>query len=385
MSQVPEQPNQPQAEPIAGADAHEMPDTAPVTAAHTSDTQASATETSDSTSNQMLIGALIVAGVIIAILLMVLFGAGNPGAGGGATGPGAVVTVPAPAPGAPAVTVTAADGVNVRSGPGTDYDVVGLMPYGTQAPVVGRSQDGGWWVVSVPVTRNNQGWVAAEYVEAANAQDVPVIMPPGDVPQPGPVIAFSAEPTTIQSGQCTTLQWQVENVSEVYVYPAGASWADYPAAGAGNRSECPTETTTYEMRVVMQNGAVDTRQVTVTVSEATVDPLAGTRWLLTSMQVNQVPIPDTNITLVFDLASGASGNSGCNDYSGAYTADASSLVFGALISTAKACGDEIDSQEQLYLGLLQATSQFVQDRTSLTLYDGTGNEILRFSTVERDQ
>ena len=338
--------------------------------------------------HQLLIGALIVAGVIIAVLLMVIFGAGNPGRGDDATGPGGpgvIVTVPAPNPDQAQITVTAADGVNVRSGPGTQYDVVGIMPFGTQAPVVGRSQDGGWWVINVPVTRNNQGWVAAEFVDAANAADVPVVMPPGDVPQPAPVIAFTAEPTTIQSGQCTTLQWQVENVSEVYVYPAGASWADYPASGAGNRSECPTETTTYEMRVVMQDGAVDTRQVTVTVSAAQVDPLAGSRWNLTAMQVNQAPIPETGIDLVFDLANGAAGSAGCNNYSGAYSVDGSSVSFGAMVSTMKSCGDAVDQQEQFYLAPLQAASQFEVRDNTLTFFDGGGQEILRYATPARDQ
>ena len=98
-----------------------------------------------SNNHQLLIGALIVAGVIIAVLLMIIFGAGNPGRGDDATGPGGpgvIVTVPAPNPDQAQITVTAADGVNVRSGPGTQYDVVGIMPFGTQAPVVGRSQDG---------------------------------------------------------------------------------------------------------------------------------------------------------------------------------------------------------------------------------------------------
>ncbi|MCB9159576.1 MAG: META domain-containing protein [Caldilineaceae bacterium] len=341
-----------------------------------------------SNNHQLLIGALIVAGVIIAVLLMLLFGAGNPGRGGETSGPGApgaIVTVPAPNPDQAQITVTAADGVNVRSGPGTQYDVVGIMPFGTQAPVIGRSQDGGWWVINVPVTRNNQGWVAAEFVAATNVADVPVVMPPGEVPQPGPVIAFTAEPTTIQSGQCTTLQWQVENVSEVYVYPAGASWADYPAAGVGTRSECPTETTTYEMRVVMRDGAVDTRQVTVTVSAAQVDPLAGSRWRLAAMQVNQVPIPETTIDLVFDLANGAAGSAGCNNYSGAYRVDGSAVSFGAMVSTMKSCGDAIDQQEQLYLALLQAATQFELGENTLTFFDGGGQEILRYSTPARDQ
>jgi len=70
------------------------------------------------------------------------------------------------------------DGVNVRTGPGVNYDVWGVAAQDTEGEIIGVSEDGQWWVANVPDAPNSQGWVAAAYVEATNADDVPVIQAP---------------------------------------------------------------------------------------------------------------------------------------------------------------------------------------------------------------
>ncbi len=69
-------------------------------------------------------------------------------------------------------------GVNVRTGPGTAYDVWGVAAQDTIGEIIGVSEDGEWWVANVPDAPAGQGWVAAAYVEATNADDVPVIAAP---------------------------------------------------------------------------------------------------------------------------------------------------------------------------------------------------------------
>ncbi len=69
-------------------------------------------------------------------------------------------------------------GVNVRTGPGTNYPIVGIAPEGTEGEIIGVSEDGDWWVASVAAAPNGQGWVAAAYVEATGAENVPVIAAP---------------------------------------------------------------------------------------------------------------------------------------------------------------------------------------------------------------
>ncbi len=79
---------------------------------------------------------------------------------------------------APSGRVIPEAGVNVRTGPGTGYDIWGVAAQGVEGEIIGVSQDGAWWVASVPEAPNGLGWVAAAYIEATDADDVPVIDAP---------------------------------------------------------------------------------------------------------------------------------------------------------------------------------------------------------------
>mgnify|MGYP005846299049 CR=1 FL=1 len=60
----------------------------------------------------------------------------------------------------PAVTVRVAgeENLNLRAGPGTEYPVVGFLPTGVEAPLVGRTLDNLWYVVEIGEQR---AWVAS--------------------------------------------------------------------------------------------------------------------------------------------------------------------------------------------------------------------------------
>jgi micrococcal nuclease len=63
--------------------------------------------------------------------------------------------------------------VNIRSGPGPDYEIIGTLPAGQSLEIVGRSVDSSWWQVAAP---NGLGWVAAQVTTASNADDsLPVV------------------------------------------------------------------------------------------------------------------------------------------------------------------------------------------------------------------
>ena len=85
---------------------------------------------------------------------------------------------PPPMAAAPSGRVIPEAGVNVRTGPGTGYDIWGVAAEGVEGEIIGVSQDGAWWVASVPEAPNGQGWVAAAHIEATDADDVPVIDAP---------------------------------------------------------------------------------------------------------------------------------------------------------------------------------------------------------------
>jgi uncharacterized protein YraI len=85
---------------------------------------------------------------------------------------------PEPSPGTPMA--TALEPINVRSGPGKEYESYGVASTGDTAEIIGVSADGSYWVVkiSTDIAPNGRGWVPAAYVKAENADKVPVIEAP---------------------------------------------------------------------------------------------------------------------------------------------------------------------------------------------------------------
>ncbi|MBI5292896.1 MAG: SH3 domain-containing protein [Chloroflexi bacterium] len=77
-------------------------------------------------------------------------------------------------------TVFVSEQVNVRSGPGTNYDQVGVMVAGQTAPALGRSQAGEWIQIEYPGGPGNRAWVFALLValRAGTVDALPVVGPP---------------------------------------------------------------------------------------------------------------------------------------------------------------------------------------------------------------
>jgi uncharacterized protein YraI len=84
--------------------------------------------------------------------------------------------IPTPGPGSPSV--TSQINLNIRSGPGIGFEIIGLLLQGQSAGVLGVSQDGSWWAINIPSADKGRGWVSADYVTAENTDGVPVIEGP---------------------------------------------------------------------------------------------------------------------------------------------------------------------------------------------------------------
>lgn len=91
-----------------------------------------------------------------------------------------------PVPGQPQL--TAAADLNIRSGPGTAYSILGLLKAGQIAVITGVSADGRWWQIDFSGVENGRGWVAAQFVSAQNSGNVPVAQAPA-LPTPAPLPA----------------------------------------------------------------------------------------------------------------------------------------------------------------------------------------------------
>jgi hypothetical protein len=70
----------------------------------------------------------------------------------------------------PALAQVASGPVNMRSGPGLTYPVLGLAPAGGTYPVTARSADGAWWRVCC--VRGAPAWVASSIISATGSIDV---------------------------------------------------------------------------------------------------------------------------------------------------------------------------------------------------------------------
>ena len=64
----------------------------------------------------------------------------------------------------PTFTVTPDSTMNMRAGPGTDFDRVGQIPAGTTVTALGANADETWIVVEYEGT---YGWLTKEYLNAA--------------------------------------------------------------------------------------------------------------------------------------------------------------------------------------------------------------------------
>ncbi|MEI6972185.1 MAG: META domain-containing protein [bacterium] len=108
--------------------------------------------------------------------------------------------------------------------------------------------------------------------------------------------------------------------------------------------------------------------------------LAGTAWALESFSIggaDVAPVTGSVITLAFDDHGTAHGSSGCNSYSGTYTATGPGTIsFANIVSTEMYCLSPagVSTQEGLYLSMLGNASSFTTGggRLRITCRDGSG-------------
>ncbi len=164
------------------------------------------TDQNQNKTNVTVIVVMVILGVIAVFATGIILG--NILGSSEATPP--PVTMPTPAPGVPSA--EAASYVNVRTGPSTQFPILGIAPPGSIAEIIGKSEDGGWWVVRLPTSLvgAGQGWVSAEVVKASNGENVPVVASPPlneiDIPAPEPGVptAETLDAVNVRSGPGTT-------------------------------------------------------------------------------------------------------------------------------------------------------------------------------------
>jgi ABC-type amino acid transport substrate-binding protein len=139
--------------------------------------------------------------------------------------------------------------------PGQTYDLkVNLI-----APWDPGTYQGFWHMV------NGQGQPFGQRIWVGVRVPPPATPTPLPPQPPVPGINFGVDRTQINAGECVTFQWDVQNVQAVYFYAQGEKWQQHGVTGSEKRQVCPPGTTTYELRVIMQDGSTEIRQIRIDV------------------------------------------------------------------------------------------------------------------------
>jgi heat shock protein HslJ len=112
-------------------------------------------------------------------------------------------------------------------------------------------------------------------------------------------------------------------------------------------------------------------------------PLVGPEWLLATYVAEDGGSagPAAPAAIRFDGAS-VSGDTGCNGFSGPYTADADSLAIGPVAVTARACDPDVAGQEMAVLAALAEVVAYQVDGGILRLLDSSGTARLTYGSLE---
>jgi heat shock protein HslJ len=105
--------------------------------------------------------------------------------------------------------------------------------------------------------------------------------------------------------------------------------------------------------------------------------LTGVTWRVTGVNNGRgglvSTLPDTQLTATFGDDGRVNGDTGCNMYFGPYSVVGSSITFGPLATTRRAClSDAANAQEQEFLAALGASSTYELVGDRLTLRDDGG-------------
>ncbi|MBP8948769.1 MAG: META domain-containing protein [Candidatus Promineofilum sp.] len=333
----------------------------------------------------------------------------------------------APETGAPTGTVNAPDGVFLRTGPGTNFPSIGAAPLGESGTLIGISQDRAWYVVEAPSVPDGRVWVAAAFVDAVNADNLPTVTTPA---LPSTLVGRTWQWTGTIAGTQTLTVADPSRYTITFVADGTASikadcnmvTAQYTVAGsslsiipgASTMAMCPEDSQDQlfvqqlsaaathffqgdELFISQLGGGGTMRFMPAGAGGVTVAPpgntvtggASGLPFRVVSFGpagAEQPVVAGTTLTVTFDEAAlGVSGNSGCNSFAGSLIPQNGFFTVGPLASTMMACATAgVMEQEAAFLAALQGTTGYRWTQTAnaitsgqltYTLADGTSGVI----------
>jgi polar amino acid transport system substrate-binding protein len=217
-------------------------------------------------------------------------------------------------------------------------------------------------------------------VSAATATPVPTPAPEAPV-----IYSFGVTPNQIQAGECVGLSWSVGGGATTSRILRNQAVIVDDAGYSGREMDCLDTAGSYTYVLEAQNpaGQPVTQQQAVNVTEAAAqNPLAGTRWQVTSLSDPAVGgiglvLPGSSLTMAFSPDGKLNGSSGCNSYSASYLLNGSQLTMTPPTGTNLACAtpEGIMEQEAAFLAILPTVGGYSIDGGELTLKNADGQVV----------
>jgi uncharacterized protein YraI len=85
--------------------------------------------------------------------------------------------------------------INVRSGPGTDFNSLGTLNAQDVVNLTGKDSNGAWLQIAFTAGADGKGWVNAAFVRAQGVENLPIITEAGQVVGTGTPTGIPATPT----------------------------------------------------------------------------------------------------------------------------------------------------------------------------------------------
>lgn len=117
-------------------------------------------------------------------------------------------------------------------------------------------------------------------------------------------------------------------------------------------------------------------------ANGTAQPLANTKWVLTSFTDNgkENKVSNSRAFIKFDDSKkSVGGNGSCNNFGGSYTLDGNNLSVSKVFSTKMFCQD-VQKTEDSFLRLLETASRYEIKGDHLTIYNAQG-AVLHFTAT----
>jgi len=216
------------------------------------------------------------------------------------------------------------------------------------------------------------------------------VEPPPPPPAPDPAIyLFDVTPNQIEAGNCVNVSWSVGGgTASITIKRDGAVYVD--GITEFNSSFCDTLDTarevTYQLlaRGQAKDVSSEVKRVNVTAAPPQ-NPLAGTHWVVTSLQDSFLTVPDAPPTISFSADGAVTGAGACMAYGGSYGAQGDSIWI-AVQSSALNCSEFADvearmAQDAAFLDLLPMSANFSLDGDRLLILDPGGMRLMELSLM----